>query len=310
MKKQKMKTPPNKIILIAILFAFIAHPGWCQHMPDSLNKYLEIATKNNPLVLQKFNEYQAALQRVPQAASLSDPELKFGVFLKPMELLSGNQVADITLMQMFPWFGVLKSAKDEMSLMANAKYELLRDARLQVWYDVQSTWYELFKINKEISISEKNIEILKTIERLAIIKIQAGSSSGSGSSVSRDRANSSSSRNAQGATGTQGMEVMQESPSNPEPMQSGSMNTSTGQPGLADLYRIQIETGDLQNNIALLKDQKKTITSRFNSYLNRPPATEIFIPDSIQSDTLQFTVMVLSDSLMKNNPMLLMLEYF
>jgi len=36
-----------------------------------------------------------------------------------MELVSGNQVADIKLMQMFPWFGVLRNAKDEMSFMAN-----------------------------------------------------------------------------------------------------------------------------------------------------------------------------------------------
>ena len=63
------------------------------------------------------------MQKVPQVGSLPDPELSLGVFLSPMELVSGNQVADIRLMQMFPWFGVLKNAKDEMSLMANAKYE-------------------------------------------------------------------------------------------------------------------------------------------------------------------------------------------
>ena len=92
-----------------------------------------------------------------------------------MELINGNQVADIRLMQMFPWFGVLKYAKDEMSLMANAKFELFRDAKLQVFYDVQRNWYELYKIQKDISISEKNIEILKIIERLALVKIQGSS---------------------------------------------------------------------------------------------------------------------------------------
>ena len=93
--------------------------------PDSLYSYLEIAAKNNPTVLQRYYEYQAALQKVPQVSSLPDPTINVGVFLKPMELVAGNQVADIQLMQMFPWFGVLKNAKDEMSLMANAKYESL-----------------------------------------------------------------------------------------------------------------------------------------------------------------------------------------
>ncbi len=145
-----MKTTAFKKLLIAFM-AF----GSClachgQQYPDSLLKYLEIAAKNNPTVQQKFSEYQAALQKIPQAGSLSDPELSLGVFLKPMELVNGNQVADIRFMQMFPWFGVLKNAKDEMSLMANAKFELFRDAKLQVFYDVQRTWYELYKIQKDI----------------------------------------------------------------------------------------------------------------------------------------------------------------
>ena len=69
---------------------------------DSLMSYLEISAKNNPAVLQKYYEYQAALQKVPQVGSLPDPELSVGIFLSPMELVSGNQVADIRLMQMFP----------------------------------------------------------------------------------------------------------------------------------------------------------------------------------------------------------------
>jgi outer membrane protein TolC len=164
-----MKTTAYKKLLIT----FIALGSWLtgnsQQYPDSLFRYLEIAAKNNPTVQQKFTEYQAALQKVPQVGSLSDPELSLGVFLKPMELVSGNQVADIRLMQMFPWFGVLKNAKDEMSLMANAKYELFRDAKLQVFYDVRRTWYELYKVQKEISVSEKNIKILKAIEQLSLV---------------------------------------------------------------------------------------------------------------------------------------------
>ena len=70
-----------------------------QSATDSIAAYLATAAKNNPTVLQKFNEYQAALQKVPQVGSLPDPELSLGVFLSPMELIGGNQVADIRLAQ-------------------------------------------------------------------------------------------------------------------------------------------------------------------------------------------------------------------
>ena len=229
---------------------------------DSLYSYLEIAAKNNPTILQKFSEYQVALQKIPQTGSLSDPELSLGVFLKPMELVSGNQVADIRLMQMFPWFGVLKNAKDEMSLMANAKFELFRDAKLQVFYDVQRTWYDLYKIQKDITISEKNIEILKVIERLALVRFK-----------------------------------------------TGSMGSSAGSSGLADLYRIQMESGELENNIALLKNQEQTVIALFNSYLNRSPVSPVFTGEVLVTDSLGLSLIAVSDSILTKNPMLNMLEF-
>jgi outer membrane protein TolC len=231
-------------------------PGYSQS--DSLTKYLEIAAKNNPGVLQRFTEYQASLQKIPQAGSLPDPELSAGVFLSPMELVSGSQVADLRLMQMFPWFGVLKNARDEMSLMAKAKFELFRDAKLQVYYDVQRTWYELYKTQKDISISEKNIEILKLIERLAIVRFKSAS---------------------------------------PESA------------GLADVYRIQIESGDLENNIALLKNQRNSIIAKFNTYLNRPPMSPVYTYENITMDSLEFLLTTVSDSMLAHNPMLGMLDF-
>jgi len=311
-----MKTLLYKTYSTGLIFLLTTISLWGQQIPDSLQGYLEIAAINNPVVQQKFNEYQAALQKVPQVGTLPDPELSAGFFLKPMELVNGNQVADLRLMQMFPWFGVLRNAKDEMSLMANARFEVFRDVKLQVYYDVQRTWYELFKIQKEIVVSEKNFEILGTIERLAVVKFQAAPSMGTGVSAGRPAANSASSQNSgkgarpmqnMGGSGaiSAGSEAMQPAQS----MQSGSMGSGSGITGLADLYRIQIEKGELQNNISLLKSKYNTVVAQFNSYLNRPPEAAVFIPDSFMSDTLSIPLTSVPDSIQANNPMLTMIEF-
>ena len=239
---------------ISIVFLCIS----ANSQSDSLSGYLEIAARNNPTVLQRYYEYEAALQKVPQVGSLPDPSLSIGVFLSPMELVAGNQVADLRLMQMFPWFGVIKYAKDEMSLMAKAKYESFRDAKLQVFYAVQRTWYELHKIKQNIRISEKNIEILRTIERLSTVGFKAA---------------------------------------------------QTGNSGLSDVYRIQIEIGDLQNNIDLLKNQWNSTAALFNSYLNRLPVSPVSLPDTLIADSLSLSLTAISDSALVNNPMLGMLQY-
>jgi outer membrane protein TolC len=92
-------------------------------------------------------------------------------------------------------------------------------------------------------------------------------------------------------------------------MQTASMGSSSGGSGLVDLYRIQIETGDLENNIALLKNQEQSITARFNSYLNRSPVAPVFIGDTLVTDSLGLILMAVSDSILAKNPMLTMLEY-
>ena len=310
-----MKTITYKKLLIT----FIALGSWIvassQQYPDSLLRYLEIAAKNNPTVLQRFNEYQAALQKIPQVGSLPDPELSAGVFLSPMELVSGNQVADLRLMQMFPWFGVLKYGKDEMSLMANAKFELFRDAKLQVFYDVQRTWYELYKVQKDISISEKNIEILKLIERLALVRFKSASLENSGTSSQSSATSSVSSSGT--STGASGMQTMGGGQSNTgssgsnqaSSMQTGTMGSSSGSSGLADIYRIQIESSDLENNIALLKNQQNSIIAKFNTYLNRPVTSPVYTYENITRDSLEFSLTVVSDSMLAHNPMLGMLDF-
>ncbi|HPT12121.1 MAG TPA: TolC family protein, partial [Bacteroidales bacterium] len=165
------------VIPVVFLFTFFL-PVSAQTPGDSLKSYLKIAASMNPVILQKYNEYQASVRRVAPAGTLQDPDLSIGVFLSPMEILSGRQVADIRLMQMFPWFGSLKAAKEEMSQMANADFEALRAARLQVSYDVRSTWYELIKTRESIRISQENINLLHTIEKLAIVRYKSGGQAG------------------------------------------------------------------------------------------------------------------------------------
>jgi outer membrane protein TolC len=277
---------------------------------DSLMSYLEIAAKNNPTVLQRYAEYEAALQKVPQVGSLPDPELSLGVFLSPMELVSGNQVADIRLMQMFPWFGVLKNAKDEMSLMAQAKFESFRETKLLVFYDVQRTWTELQKVQQSLRINEKNLEILHSIERLSVVKFKAASASGGTSSGgSGSSGNSSSSA----ASGSSGMNTMGGNAGASASQASAAMPASpmaaSGGSGLVDIYRIQMETGELENSIALLKNQEQTIAVRFNNYLNRPPLSPVTLPEKLDADSLGYSLSAVSDSMLSQSPMLGMLAY-
>ncbi len=298
-----------KKLILYIGFLAFSMQGYSQ---DSLMHYLELATKNNPTVLQRYNEYQASLQKVPQVASLPDPQLEMGIFLSPMEVMSGNQVADIKLMQMFPWFGVIKNAKDEMSLMAKMKFEAFRDAKLQVYYDVQRAWFDLYKVRQNIRISEKNVELLKTIERLTLVKFRSGSSGGS-SAVSGG--NMSGGAVPTTTSGSSGMNTMgggsgASTASRPATSSgSASMSSATGASGLSEVYQIQIEAASLEDNIASLKNEELAAVARFNSLLNRQQKTPVAATDLLPVEPLDIAYLSVNDSMFTRNPMLGMLAY-
>lgn len=311
-----MKTAMHRFFIMILMAGAASAAVSGQNLPDSLATYLEIAAKNNPVVQQKLLEYQAALQKVPQVGGLPDPELSAGVILQPMELLSGNQIADLQLMQMFPWFGVLRNAKDEMSLMAKAKFELFRDTKAQVYYDVQSNWYELFRIQEERRISEKNIELLKTIENLFLVRFRSPSSGSPSSQQSGSMLSGASAGSpAGGSSGMQGMEGNKGSQGtltqtgNAPSMGSSVMGMSSGGSGLTDLYRIQIEILGLEDQIESLKNQERTVTAQLNGLLNRHPLSPVYVDTILNVPSLMLSETAVQDSIMSNNPMLSMLEY-
>ena len=314
-----------------------AEPEGDTAIPDSLLSYLETAAANNPLVMQKLVEYQASLRKIPQAGSLPDPELSAGIFLMPMELVSGRQYAELKLMQMFPWFGVLRNARDEMSLMASARYEELRNTKLMVYYEVQSTWYELYKVRKEISVAEENIDILNSIEKIALARFRSApgsvsppvsqgstglasgmnaaespsSMSGMGAGTAAMAGGSSRSGGSTGSGSTTGPGSTTGSGMSTTSGSSGAMGNMGGNPGsgLADLYRIQIEAAELKNKINLLRNSEESLVARFNGYLDRPPQVPVFTTEEVTEDIPDIPLAFLPDSIDARNPMLAMIDY-
>lgn len=304
----------RSILLILLINLMNSFSLSAQH--DTLRKYIQIAVENYPSVQQKFSEYRAAMQKIPQAGALPDPQFNISYFLMPMELANGRQIAEMNLMQMFPWFGVLKSAKDEMTNMALAEFEEYRETGLQVALDVQNTWYDLYRVRKTVSITRKNIEILKTIEDITLTRYTsspAGSASTAPAPPIQNQGSSGTiNRSGSSMQGMNGMNGAQASPSNLPQQQSMQMNNnqmgqSSGS-GLADLYRLKMELADLENSIRNLADEEKVLSERVNILLNRDPDLYVFIPDSL------VTLPLPEDSLIFNginsgNPMLGMIDY-
>lgn len=278
---------------------------------DSLSVYLELAGKNNPGLQAKYLEYSAALEKVPQAGALPDPVAQLGFFLKPMELLGGNQLSNIQAMQMFPWFGALKAAKDEASQMAIMKFEEANDVRNLLYSQVKTSWYRVYQKKGEISILKENLELLRTLEKIALSKYANAKSTGSSGNSSSGGMSSPSpaSINSGGMGGMQNGAPTQAAPPSSGGMSGGmgggsTLMSSKGS-GMVDVLRVQMEIAELENRIALTEDLLDTEAARFNSLLNRSSNVPVNVPDSLRVYELTIDLNAMTDSL-RNNPMLRM----
>ncbi|MCK9613266.1 MAG: TolC family protein [Bacteroidales bacterium] len=309
-----MKNLKFYIILLAVI---VTDQRCFSQKPDTafLNTYLVLAAKNNPELKAAFNMYLAALEKVPQLGSLSDPTFSMGVFIQPMELVDGNQIADFRLMQMFPWFGTLKTAKDEASMMAKAKYEEFNTVKADLFFRVKSSWYQILKYDQEIKLQRENITLLESLEQIAMIKFQnpAGSSndqqspSTSGNAVNPPNTQSNSVGSMGGGNMQTGSGNNQQS-GNIMPSGTSSSMGGNDQSGLTDVLRVKMEILEQKDQLALLLDQKKTEEANFNALLNRDQNIEVKINDSIQLNTLSLGQIALIDTTLSKNPMLAMLD--
>ncbi len=164
-----MKT--NKIFLVLmILIPAVVWNNFANAQNDSLRHYLEVAAKNNPGVMAEYSAYQASLQKIPQAGAIPDMQLDMGFYTPGLDIIDGRQLADFTLMQMFPWFGTRKAAQNEAEHLSNAAFERFRESLDNLYLDVYTQWFLMGSLQQKLKNIENNIGFLKQIESLAVRK--------------------------------------------------------------------------------------------------------------------------------------------
>jgi outer membrane protein TolC len=276
---------------------------------DSLNHYLKIAGENNPAVKAAFLQYEASLQKAPQMGAYDDPQLEMGFFLEPMDIVGGREIARFQLMQMFPWFGTRKAARTEAQQMAKMAFEAFREARDNLYLEVYTQWYILCSLQQKRINSEANRDLLQQLEALALRKYS------SGGSFSGDKRPPSEDKKQKTAEGTgnpsmPGMNMGGVSPSgnggNGEDM--GSMSMSGASSGMSEVLRIQLEIMELESNIEGVLSEIKAGKARFNALLNRPPESEVVVPDEFPPLIYRFDRETSLQNIERQNPMLGMIN--
>ena len=135
---------------------------------STLADYLAYAALHNPQLQSSFAEWQAAREQVPQARSLADPLATYRLFLMSDSGDTDKNVYEIN--QMFPWPGKLRLRGEVASREAQAARERFDGQRLRLNFTVQQVYAELYYLQREIGITQQNIDLLAQAEALARVR--------------------------------------------------------------------------------------------------------------------------------------------
>ncbi len=156
-----------------------------QYQPDSqpseqsrdpghpkLEEYLRIAAEENPELRVLWHLYRSEQEKVTQVGTLPDPEVNIGYDFNPMmpETVLGR--FSISAMQMFPWFGTLESRREMQRASSEADLQQLNSRQLELYRDIQTVWFDLAELQRQIEIAEETIELVRDLETLVEIRYE------------------------------------------------------------------------------------------------------------------------------------------
>ena len=135
---------------------------------DSLAVYIAEAIRNNPALISEYQAYQAQMANAQGAGVLSDPQLSVGLFPQAIHHVNGKQLATITIMQMFPWFGTLKAGREQMEYKAQEAYQKFREKSLSTAFNVEKQWYSILATQEKVKAVKQKRALLNDIKKVAI----------------------------------------------------------------------------------------------------------------------------------------------
>jgi len=168
----------RKLLVSSVILIFLSFSAaFSQEETEEkavLSEMIQVALSENPQVKAAEQEWQASLEGIPQAKAMPDPLLSYSYFGQSVETRLGPQRNKISVAQKFPFFGKL-SLKGEIARsqawMLESQY---RAVKADVELKVKQAFFSLYWLDRSLSISREEKEVIQRLARVARKKYETG----------------------------------------------------------------------------------------------------------------------------------------
>lgn len=134
---------------------------------SGLGALIAHAEAHNPQLAAALHRWQAAEQKVPQAAALPDPELGLGIVLDQVDARREYMGERYSVSQALPWFGKRELRADAASEGARAERRRYEALRLALAEQVTSAWFEYAWVHEAAATARFNRDLVMRLEAVA-----------------------------------------------------------------------------------------------------------------------------------------------
>ncbi len=150
-------------------------PQGAQNLSDLVQEALD----SNPGLEAAIQRGLSAERMIPQAGSLPDPKITFGLMNLPINSFAFDQEPMtgklISIMQMFPFPGKLSLSTEMAEYEAAAVRYQQEEVRNQIVLMVKRTYYDLYAVDRALETVQKNKDLMGQLVQIAEIKYATGS---------------------------------------------------------------------------------------------------------------------------------------
>ena len=144
----------------------------------TINDAVSLAVQNNPSLAKMKARYRALREVPPQAGSLPDPTLMFGVMNLPTDTFNIKQEAmtqkQVGVSQAFPFPGKLSLKQEASEYEAIAASHSVEEVRQQIISHVKQSWWQIFFLDRALEVINKNQELMRQLLDVARKKYEVG----------------------------------------------------------------------------------------------------------------------------------------
>lgn len=135
------------------------------------------AALNNPALKAAYYRWQAAMEKIPQATALPNPQISYAYFIRQVETRVGPQQQKFGIKQMFPWFGKLRLKGEIAGAAAEAAAARFHSEREKLLFSIDDAYFEYAYLQRSREILAANTQLLSFLEGVVRAKYRAGNAS-------------------------------------------------------------------------------------------------------------------------------------